>query len=271
MTDEVKSKLAKKYFLYIDILGFSELVAEQGRIKDLYERFDSLNAHTHPSFQAIVFSDTMLVFNKDDLEWDESDKQALVTRLCEFAADLFYRLISQNIHFRAYICCGEFEHSKMQHIDAFYGPALIHAYQREREIQCTGLFIDNDLVPYLGWFHSSKYDQHSHFVHLMQTLDTISYEESSYPIDWNLIGPTGADVWASYDITYLKNIYEHMHDMSRPPRVRVKYLSAWQMIQIRHRALLSVLERSKFDPKAICDLDWRPAFAKIGTDDGYFK
>src|ERR1700686_3886450 len=127
MAEEVKSKPPKKYFLYIDILGFSDLVMGQGRVRDLYERFDNLNAHRHPSFQAIVFSDTMLVFNKDDLQWDDNDKSALVTRLCEFAGDLFYRLVSQDIHFRAYICCGEFEHSKMKHIDAFLGPALIRA------------------------------------------------------------------------------------------------------------------------------------------------
>jgi hypothetical protein len=66
----------------------------------LYRRIDNLNAHSHPSFNTIVFSDTVVIYNKDDLDWDESDKTALVSRLCEFAADLFYRLISQDIHFR---------------------------------------------------------------------------------------------------------------------------------------------------------------------------
>src|SRR4051812_11950 len=110
----------KKYFLYIDILGFSALVA-QDRIGDLYHRLDSLNAHRHPSFSTIVFSDTIIIYNKDDLDWDDQDKTALVSRLCEFAVDLFYRLISQDIHFRAYICSGEFAHSKMRYIEAFYG------------------------------------------------------------------------------------------------------------------------------------------------------
>ena len=55
MTDSVKVKEPKKYFLYIDILGFSSLVM-QDRIRDLYDRLDSLNAHKHPSFSTIVFS-----------------------------------------------------------------------------------------------------------------------------------------------------------------------------------------------------------------------
>jgi hypothetical protein len=113
---------AKKYFLYIDILGFSSLV-RQGRVGDLYKRLDSLDARGHPSFNTIVFSDTIVIYNKDDLDWDENDKTAIVSRLCEFATDLFYRLISQNIHFRGYVCCGEFIHSKMEHIEAFYGRA----------------------------------------------------------------------------------------------------------------------------------------------------
>src|SRR5712691_2297697 len=270
MEDAGKIEQPKKYFLYIDILGFSSLVL-QDRIRDLYHRLDSLNAHAHPSFSTIVFSDTIVIYNKDDLDWDEKDKTAIVSRLCEFATDLFYRLISQDIHFRAYVCCGEFVHSKMQHIEAFYGRALVQSYYREQEIQCTGLFVENDLVPYIGGFESDKYDEHSHYVHLTESLREIRFEEGSYPVDWNLVGPMGREVFLSYDITYLKNIHTHMCNMDLAPRVRVKYLSAWQMIQKRHRPLLDVLERNDFNPRAPCDMDWEPSFAKIGTKEGFFE
>jgi len=260
----------KKYFLYIDILGFSSLVT-QDRVRDLYDRLDSLNAHRHSSFTTIVFSDTILIYNKDDLDWDEGDKTAIVSRLCEFAGDLFYRLISQDIHFRAYICCGEFVHSKMRHIEAFYGRALVQSYQRERDIQCTGLFIENELVSYIGEFESDQYDEHSHYVHLIAYLRQVRFEEGSYPLDWNLIGPNELEVFIPYDITYLKNVHTHMSDMDLPPRVRVKYLSTWQMIQKRYRPLLELLERANFDARAVCDTDWGPVFARIGTKDGYFE
>jgi hypothetical protein len=259
----------KKYFLYIDILGFSSLVIA-GRVRDLYRRLDNLNAHDHPSFSTIVFSDTIVIYNKDDLDWDEDDKTALVSRLCEFAADLFYRLISQDIHFRAYICCGEFLHSKLQHIEAFYGRALVQSYYREREIQCAGLFIENDLVPYIGGFESDKYDEHSHYVHLIEYLRQLPFAEGSAPIDPNSVRLIGLD-GLSYDIAYLQNVHTHMCNMAMSPRVRVKYLSAWQMIQKRHRALLNVLERSNFDPHSICDMDWKQVFKKIGTSDGFFE
>jgi hypothetical protein len=260
----------KKYFLYIDILGFRSLVAEH-RINDLYRRLDRLNAHKHPSFTTIVFSDTIVIYNKDDLEWDEGDKIALVSRLCEFASDLFYRLISQDIHFRAYICCGEFVHSKMQHIEAFYGRALVHSYDRERDIQCTGLFVETELVPYIGVFQSHSYDDCCHYIHLIETLDQISFDEASYPVNWNLIGPMGREVFLSYEITYLRNIYKHMCNVALSPRARVKYLSAWHMIQQRCRSVLGVLERNDFNPRALCDMDWGPSFAKIGTAEGFFE
>lgn len=260
----------RKYFLYIDILGFGALVV-QDRIRDLYKRLDSLNAHKHPSFSTIVFSDTIVIYNKDDLDWDEADKIALVSRLCEFAADLFYRLISQDIHFRAYICCGEFVHSRMQYIEAFYGRALIRSYNREHEIQCTGLFIDNELVPYLGMFQSDKYDESCHYVHLIEHLNAISFEENVYPVGWNLTSSGSLAEFLSYDVTYLRNVYSHMSNMDLPPRVRVKYLSAWQMIQKRHRTLMDVLERSSFDPHALWDVDWGPIFARVGTKEGLFE
>ena len=265
------AKPRTKYFLYIDILGFVSLVNRKGRVEDLYARIDSLNALRHISFKTIVFSDTILVYNVDHLNWDESDKNAIVTRLCEFAEDLFYRLVSQDIHFRAYICRGEFHHSHMQNIDAFYGAALVRAYHRESEIQCTGLFIENELVPYLEWFKSDAYDDHCHFVHLMQTLDNISYQDGNYPLDWNLVVPTGREVFASYDIAYLANIHRHASNVHLPPRVRVKYLATWQMIRRKHKALLDVLERNNFDPLAVCNFDWAPIFAKIGTPQGYFE
>jgi hypothetical protein len=161
-------------------------------------------------------------------------------------------------------------HSKMKNIEAFYGCALIHSYKREREIQCTGLFIENDLVPYIEMFQSDKYDEHSHYIHLMDRLREISFHDDAYPLNKDLIFPDGLEV-LSYDITYLKNIYGHMNNMDLAPRVRVKYLSAWQMIQKQHRALLDVLERSKFDPRAVCDMDWSPLFSKIGSANGIFQ
>jgi hypothetical protein len=85
------------YLLYIDILGFSELVLKKGRIEDLYDQIDTLNSHEHTAFKTLAFSDTILIYNT--VEWG---RHYLVMYLCEFAQDLFYRLVSRDLHFRAY-------------------------------------------------------------------------------------------------------------------------------------------------------------------------
>jgi len=142
----------------------------------------------------------------------------------------------------------------MEHIEAFYGRALIESYEREHKIQCTGLFIENDLVSYTGVFETDKYDNRSYYVHLLEYVRHIRLKEGSYFVGLERAGFGDVREFLLHDITYLKNIHAHMSDMDLPPRVRVKYLSAWQMIQKRNRVLLDLLERSNFDPRSVGDL-----------------
>lgn len=91
----------RKYLLYIDILGFTDLVqSHNSKIEYLYKVIDSLNVHQHDAFETIVFSDTILVFNKV-APTTEHEHQYLVMYSCEFAQDLFYRCVSLGIQFRA--------------------------------------------------------------------------------------------------------------------------------------------------------------------------
>ena len=52
--------------------------------------------------------------------------------MCEFAQDLFYRLLGKKVHFRALLTIGEFNHTKMTNIDSFYGEALVRTYEYEK-------------------------------------------------------------------------------------------------------------------------------------------
>jgi hypothetical protein len=91
--------MTDRYLLYIDILGFSDLVAgSDPKIHDLYEVIASLNVHDHPSFRAIIFSDTILVYNVEGQD-TRSDRSYLVMYLCEFAQDLQHRLTAKDIFF----------------------------------------------------------------------------------------------------------------------------------------------------------------------------
>ena len=168
----------ERLFLYIDLLGFKSLVQNGYPVKKIYDRIDRLNVHSDKGFTCIVFSDTIVVYGAEI--WNHAPSQGLMW-LIEFAQDLFYNLISLDIHIRAYITFGEFNHLPMKHLEAYYGPALIACYEKEKTIKCTGVFLDSRLTAFCNIFKISKYDDDCHFVHVMQHLDQISFDYQDYP------------------------------------------------------------------------------------------
>ena len=89
----------KRAFLYIDILGFENLIVTNlPKIKKIFEILDSLKVHKHEHFfslQTVVFSDTVLIFNKDDTE--ANAVVFYVTYLIEYTQELFYKLAGINV------------------------------------------------------------------------------------------------------------------------------------------------------------------------------
>ena len=78
--------------------------------------------------------------------------------------NLHYRLVGRGWHFRAYLARGAFRRGRLENVDAFCGAALAGARRREREIQCTDLFIDDDVLPDCNVFLTTPYDPQCHFV-----------------------------------------------------------------------------------------------------------
>lgn len=257
--------MTERFFLYIDILGFKELVAKKSEVTDLYQIIDSLNVHKDGDFTCIVFSDTVLVYGSD--VWLGHPKEALMW-LIEFAQDLHYRLIVKDIHFRAYITFGDFEHYKLENLEAYFGDALVTCYEKEKTIKCSGVFLDSSLVPYCDIFHSSPYDEDSHFVHIMQHLDDISFKYESYPISGQYLKDTGMEWWVVYLLTYLRNIHSHMTDKTLHSSVQLKYENTWNAIKVRHDGLLRRLEENNFVFSKVVVMNWDEPMKRIGTDDG---
>lgn len=257
--------MSDRLFLYIDILGFKELIESGGDVFDLFQTIDELNVHNDNDFHCIVFSDTILVYGDD--RWLSAPSQAVMW-LVEFAQDLFYRLIVKDIHFRAYITIGDFHHYKLNNIEAYYGQALVDCYTKEKDIQCVGVFIDNSLVKYSDIFHTNKFDDNCHFVHVMQHLDQISAPYNSYPLSGYELKATGMEWWTVYLLRYLETIYHHGQDASLSERVRQKHRNAWAMISTRHGGLLQRLVTVNFDFASVVEIDWTEPLARIGTPDG---
>jgi len=257
------------YLLYIHILGFRALVEKGGDGDNLCGIIDSLDAHRPGAFETVVFSDVALSYTTVP-PTDADARQHLVMYLCEFAQDLFYRLVGRGLHFRAYLARGAFSHGRLENVDTFYGEALARARRRETEIQCTGLFIDDDVLPDCGKFFTTPYDPRCHFVHLMQSLENVGFGNIPYPIPAGLIASGELARFLAYDVAYLRNVHANMHRPSLSPRIRARYLSTWRMIGARHGALLDALERSNFDPRSVVSLDWSEAMRSVGTAEGFY-
>lgn len=247
----------KKYLLYIDILGFTELVANRPRkIEMIYGIIDSLNVHKHDLFKTIVFSDTILVYNSMDPESD-SDRQYFVMYACEFVQDLQHRLVGQDVFFRAVLVLENFDHYRLKNIECFYGPALIKAYVREKDIPAMGLFIDNASNNHNQIFPTARFDRDLSFVFLNQSLERLQKNTNGeIPTDSFHLDQTEEYWEILWDIRYLKDIYRYMqqHDSSR---IRTKHLTTWHIFRKRYPKILDGLESKGFSPKAVCeDFDW---------------
>jgi hypothetical protein len=175
--------------------------------------------------------------------------------MCEFAQDLFYRC-RKDIAFRAYLTFGRFKHYKLKNLEAFYGESLVDAYNKEKALKCLGFFVDSRLASYCEHFQLDQYDDTCHFVHLIQNLDDISFDESEYPFDPLLVRADGIYKEIADDFAYLKMLYESSNDVSLPTTVRTKYMTAWHIIRKRHCGLISVLEKNDFNPMSISRFNW---------------
>ncbi|RXF69904.1 hypothetical protein [Hansschlegelia zhihuaiae] len=257
--------MSDRVFLYIDILGFKDMVVSGKDIKGLYKNIDELNVHTDRDFRCIVFSDTIIVYGSEF--WLDNINSAVMW-LAEFAQDLFYRIITSDIHFRAYITVGEFEHFEMKNLDAYYGEALIRCYEIEKTIKSTGVFLDAALSEHSDVFNLTKFDDNSYYMHIMQTLNSISFNYEDYPIHAEHVTGPGIEGWLVYELTYLSRVFRYSNDQSLQEQVRVKHANAWKMISYRHPGLTKKLIETDFDFSHIVPIDWTELIANMGTPEG---
>lgn len=243
--------MKNKFLLYIDILGFSNLVeTDAEKVKSIYQKVNNLHVHKHGAFQTIIFSDTILVYNKIDSD-SIKDKQYIVMFMVEFVQDLLFRGNSIGLNFRAVITYGEFEHYKFENIDCYYGKALISAYQKEKTINGVGLFIDKGIEKYNSVFKSCEYNKDLNFIYLLQAILRLKdYTGEELPIDRFHIEATD-EFWLLKDeIELLKNYCNELNN-NRDPRVRSKYLQTYQFYKRLMPIICDKLERNDFSMTTI--------------------
>ena len=157
----------EKTFLYIDILGFKNLVTSNtDKVESIFKIIDSLHVHKDIAFQTIVFSDTILVFNKDN----RYPLHFYVTYLIEYAQQLFYRLSMINVYFKGIITLKPFTYLELKNVNAYYGEALISTYQDEKELKGFGLYIDKSISNDAFIFEKIDFNEKYDYILLCQSL-----------------------------------------------------------------------------------------------------
>lgn len=264
--------MTDRFLLYIDILGFTEMVrSEPRKVARIYSILDGLNVHKHDAYKTIVFSDTILVYNIDEPSNDE-EREYLVWYLTEFAEDLHHRLTGQDIFFRAALVAGSFSHYPLKNIDCFYGTALIAAYFAEKEIPSLGLFMDKECEKYNRFFRLAKFNADYSFVYLNRSLEVLNkHSNGRFPVkDYRLFM---ADIapYVTWQVRFLKDVHDQMR--KHPvPHVRTKFLAAWDFYNRRYPQMLKVLEENAFVASSLGHApDWEQLEKDTERSISYYK
>ncbi|MDC9580068.1 hypothetical protein PSI15_00475 [Xenorhabdus sp. PR6a] len=261
----------ERFFLYLDILGFTELVRQGSeKIDDLYEVIASLNVHNHDIFKVIVFSDTIVVYNVDGGDTPE-DARYLIMFMCEFVRDLMYRLMKREVYFRAIITYGDFTHYEINGTPCFYGNALIDAYHSEKELKAIGLFIDKKISHHCEIFKYREFNENYDFVYVTQCLDDIEmYGSCGFPIPSELIESTNLKWFILPEIEHVNNMYIGSKNDNYTGSVRKKYATSWDMYCKHYPHLTTQLLLSGNDVTSIApDVEWKEVFDIYPEDYSY--
>lgn len=248
--------MTSTYLLYLDILGFKKMVAQNDpRIDDLFERVDTLLVFKDEAFKTLIFSDTIICFLKHNPRSKEA-RETMLMYACEASQSLFYHCVQLGIVFRGILTFGEFKYTKHKHFDSYYGKALIDAYQKDNghEITGTGLFVDKSISNNLNIFRTIEYNDKFDFVYPNQSIrDFENWPKAAFPIDWTLLeGQSLLDLDAKY-FKFLKNQIDTHHD----EYIRSKYLTTYGLYKKRFSGLIEFLELNDFDHRKISpEVDW---------------
>jgi len=274
--EEAAIPVQTKYLLYLDVLGFKELVREYSpKLDQIFHTINKFIAADIDkiTFECIVFSDTILVYNKYD-PTDMADKEGhsyLVQCLIGFAQGLLLQFIGKDLFFRGSLSYGKFTHYQMEHIDCFYGPALIDAYQGEKEIPAIGLFLHKSALAHNKMYSLTNFSKNYYFVYL----DSLNYlfkkfgpfNGGGFPIkDERRFENAKLAYPIAHDIVMLKAIHEKMSG-EPDPSVRAKFLASWQMYRQRYPDFLQALEVNNFSFETVCSgYDWSEAEKRVYED-----
>lgn len=256
-------------FLYLDFLGFRSLSANPAKVRRLFQTLDGCAIHRDSNFRTVVFSDTLLAYNSvipigEGYMWTE------LMYLIEGVQDITHRLTGSGISFRALIRFGEFEYSRLEHLESYFGEALIASYDDESKLPATGLFLHRSVIPYNNIFPAAQFSDDYHYSFLAYDLARLARDDFDYPVsaDITMWSEAGIEERVLFQIQHLKEIHEGT--LHSNPLIRSKYLGSWSMYQRTYPQLTETLVAGDFDPASLCELDWSGAFEALREQNSDF-
>lgn len=244
-----------KFLLYIDILGFSELLKDEqySKIEMIFKIVNSLNVYSHHAFNTIVFSDTILVYNNFNPQ-TKSDNEYSIMYLVEFAQDLQYRLTGLDTYFRAIIVNGKFHHSKLTNLDAYWGESLVRAYKSEKELPAIGIFLEEKLLEFNVIFDSIRFNNTYFYIFPLQSIrileehveddnvmENIAFYEKEHIFDEMLDGGG----YLISDIKFLEGLYLGISKI-QDANIRSKYVETFRLYSIKYPIICKFLISNNF-------------------------
>ena len=239
----------EKAFLYIDILGFENLVRTNSeKVDKIFEIFNTMKAHKHFALQTVVFSDTILIFNKDE----SRSTDYYCTYLVEYAQILFYKLSAINVYLKGILTLGEFNFSQMSNIQAYYGLALIDAYKDETTLEGFGLYVDRKISKEIIVFDKVAFTEKYEYIFLCQSLKSLySQTQGMLPIsDNNILSETDSLYRLDEELRFFREI-EYLKQNHPIEKIRAKYQKVYDIYKTALPLFFKIFEKEGFLPFAI--------------------
>lgn len=257
MTRNDNESMVDRFLLYVDVLGFAELsVCDPDRVDDLFEIVASLNLFRHDGFAAITFSDTILVHNAFEPE-SAHDRRCAVMYLCEFFRDLVHRIAGRDLSLRSVLTYGPFEHYRLNDIPFFYGPALIRAYRAQKDLQVTGLLMDDYCRANSHIFSTRQFGSGWYYTFVTQAID--QYEDiygAMVPLPHDILGQAELSWHLGPELELLSRSVRESR-LNPDSRVRAKHAATLDQFRSRYPGVFAALEADDFRMEAVNpDFDW---------------
>ena len=219
------NKYEKRFCLFLDILGFQELVTKSFQrgeeINRLYNGLQTIHkafhiyshALHHTSKMVTQFSDSIVVSYK-------MEEQDSVYNIIHDAYMLQLELIEHRMLIRGAITCGELFHDG----DLVFGPALLEAVNLEKYAMYPRIILDKEIINMGGRFsgyHDTKEDWLSSLEYFIQK----DFDEMFF---LNYFKPDADDFdyrWSSLcnHLISLRDLIQDSLNKPSTPGVRLKY------------------------------------------------